>query len=884
MATNDISIGIKRVHPIDSHSLTSPQDSHTPTSSTGCIPPVKKLQLNTPFGIGSVTSEADLDKKTLLVQNEMLFQRLREYSFREEEYQRDRNRILETREKYDHNYNYIKSVWQTLNSDLNSLLSKFSVCSPLPIVNSTSQEDTHFDYDNDSYITSNILPIGKQDTFSFRSNVGHSYENIEDRICHITRLSRELVEKLLSTFNRQRDDSQSLIRQLSESSETFNVESTLREEVSKLQQENNRLLTQIQSLYNETSYAEEKSLNLEHQQVNLTDQLFEAREVSDSYKFELDRSISKVCKLEHRLGILLSKHTQEREIDTEQIILLRKESALMPTSEHRTNDDTLKNDNQEDYVYLAELRMRETDELLKMLTETKAELERHKIDGKILPEWEIKQTSSYKSLQTQYTLMCSSNIQLKNQCDELKRVLQTSKLQYTSLLDELLGKQARIKMEALDAIARIEQELALSRRDCDSLRLDYEGRTSSCEQALVSNRELDATITSLRNNLHQVKQDLNRYRKQSAESQNLADRLQEEKTNEREEFDLRSSSNLKEISELKDLVRELGNKLRDLEEEEGEVKDSRKFGTSNEIFELKNQIEDKNREISRKREDYDLRLHARTNTLKEEIAYLRQQLQSRKQEQELFMKEMEVTGQAYEDEQERVSKLLKQIKEKDDANFKLMSERIKANQVQKRIFEEREIIQKESRSLERELTSSHELNQRLIERDRKFEIAVANLERELEFKDQLIDNHKKKSMESTQNLQDTKFKLDEALRQMKEVERILFSKTAEYDEEYQKFRHMREDFTILTKKVDKQKKHQHHHFVTDEILMEEVKTYKAELTCPCCSQRKKDHILTKCFHVFCGECIKTRYETRQRKCPKCNANFGNNDWHKIYLS
>ena len=80
------------------------------------------------------------------------------------------------------------------------------------------------------------------------------------------------------------------------------------------------------------------------------------------------------------------------------------------------------------------------------------------------------------------------------------------------------------------------------------------------------------------------------------------------------------------------------------------------------------------------------------------------------------------------------------------------------------------------------------------------------MERELELKDQLIENHKKKSVESTQFLQDTKFKLDEALRQMKEVERILFSKTVEYDEEFQKFRRMKEDFNILSKKVDKQKK------------------------------------------------------------------------------
>ncbi|KAI6647462.1 E3 ubiquitin-protein ligase Bre1 [Oopsacas minuta] len=854
MASNDLLAGIKRCHPVDSRSLTSPQDSHTPTSSTGCIPPIKKLHLSTTFGISNVTSEADLDKKTLLVQNQMLMQRIREYSYREEEFQRDRLRIIDNREKYDHNYNYIKSVWQTLNSDLNSILYKFTVSNPLPLVNSTSQEDITSEYDNESYITANIFSISNQESNYFRSNVGHSYENIEEGLCHISRISRELVEKLVSTFNRQREHSQAIFRQLSESSRLMNFDSILGEELIKLQQENNRLLTQIQSLYNDASYAEEKSLNLEHQHNNLTDQLLETREFSENYRFELDRAISKICKLEHRLGILLSKHTQERDIDLDYSISLRKDSTSTPTSHSTTTDETsAKKEDQEDFRYLADSRLRETDELVKMLTETKAELERKKLEGKKLQDWEIKQSPTFKSLQTQYTLVCSANIHLKNQCEEHRKVLLTCKQQNSTLLNELLTKQARIKMEALDGISRLEQEIALSRRDCDSLRLDYEGRTSSCEQALVSNRELDATITSLRNNLHQVKQDLNRYRKQSAESQNLADRLQEEKTNEREEFDFLSSCNVKEISELKDSVRELGNKLRDLEEEEGEVKDIRKFGPASEIFELKHQIDDKNKELSKKREDYDQRLHIRTHTLKEEISYLRQQLQGRKQEQELFMKEMEVTGQAYEDEQERVSKLLKQIKEKDDANFKLMSERIKANQVQKRIFEEREMIQKEAKSLERELQSSRDLNQQLIDRDRKFELAVNGLEKELELKDQLVDNYKKKSLESTQYLQDTKFKLDEALRQMKEVEKILLSKTVEYDDEFQRCRRMKEELTIQSKKVDKQKKHQQYHAVTDEILMEEVKTYKAELTCPCCSQRKKDHILTKCFHVFCGD-------------------------------
>lgn len=47
---------------------------------------------------------------------------------------------------------------------------------------------------------------------------------------------------------------------------------------------------------------------------------------------------------------------------------------------------------------------------------------------------------------------------------------------------------------------------------------------------------------------------------------------------------------------------------------------------------------------------------------------------------------------------------------------------------------------------------------------------------------------------------------------------------------------------------------------------------------------RKDAVLVKCFHVFCLECLRTRYETRQRKCPKCNAGFGANDFHRLYLS
>lgn len=71
----------------------------------------------------------------------------------------------------------------------------------------------------------------------------------------------------------------------------------------------------------------------------------------------------------------------------------------------------------------------------------------------------------------------------------------------------------------------------------------------------------------------------------------------------------------------------------------------------------------------------------RIRQLEETCSTLQKQVANHKQEEEALLSEMEVTGQAFEDMQEQNSRLMQQLREKDDANFKLMSERIKSNQV-----------------------------------------------------------------------------------------------------------------------------------------------------------------------------------------------------------
>ncbi|KAJ2488629.1 E3 ubiquitin-protein ligase bre1 [Coemansia sp. RSA 2050] len=59
--------------------------------------------------------------------------------------------------------------------------------------------------------------------------------------------------------------------------------------------------------------------------------------------------------------------------------------------------------------------------------------------------------------------------------------------------------------------------------------------------------------------------------------------------------------------------------------------------------------------------------------------------------------------------------------------------------------------------------------------------------------------------------------------------------------------------------------------------------YKALLKCPTCQTNFKSHVLLRCMHVFCKQCIDLRIETRQRKCPSCSEPFGAKDVRQIYL-
>mmetsp|Transcript_32525 Transcript_32525/g.103720 ORF Transcript_32525/g.103720 Transcript_32525/m.103720 type:complete len:603 (-) Transcript_32525:166-1974(-) len=58
---------------------------------------------------------------------------------------------------------------------------------------------------------------------------------------------------------------------------------------------------------------------------------------------------------------------------------------------------------------------------------------------------------------------------------------------------------------------------------------------------------------------------------------------------------------------------------------------------------------------------------------------------------------------------------------------------------------------------------------------------------------------------------------------------------------------------------------------------------RAKITCLVCGDREKTTVLTRCFHVFCRECVQQTIANRSRKCPACSKTFGQTDVHDLFL-
>uniref|UniRef100_A0A8C8DQH4 E3 ubiquitin protein ligase n=1 Tax=Oryzias sinensis TaxID=183150 RepID=A0A8C8DQH4_9TELE len=597
---------------------------------------------------------------------------------------------------------------------------------------------------------------------------------------------------------------------------------------------------------------------------------------------------------------------------------------------------------------LANSRMAELEKLQAELQEAVRESEKLKMDLRNIPEEVVKETLEYKCLQSQFSLLYNESLGVKTQLDEARALLLTAKNAHLRQIEHMESDELSLQKKLRTEVIQLEDTLAQVRKEYEMLRIEFEQNLAANEQAGPINREMRHLISSLQNHNLQLKGDVQRYKRKLRETQMEINKLrcqsgetgvltleeatsdavevkkeedddQEEEEERRKELErqrarererereaererekererdrqrsdelkrkdsdtlkMKAQESQKEMKLLLDMYKSAPKEQRDKVQL---MAAERKSKAEVEDFRMRvRELEERERKESKKLADEDALRKIRV--AEETIEHLQKKLAATKQEEEALLSEMDVTGQAFEDMQEQNSRLLQQLREKDDANFKLMSERIKSNQIYKLLKEEKEELADQVLTFKTQVDAQLLVVQKLEEKEGVLQSTLAALEKELGVRIQALELNKRKAVEAAQLAEDLKVQLEHTQAKLKEIQVSVAENRTARERESSNLKRAQEDLSRLRRKLEKQKKVEVYSDA-DEILQEEINQYKAKLRCPCCNTRDKETVLTKCFHVFCYECLKMRYDTRQRKCPKCNCAFGANDFHRIYIT
>ncbi|XP_058840324.1 E3 ubiquitin-protein ligase Bre1-like isoform X1 [Topomyia yanbarensis] len=781
----------------------------TTGSGGGAPPPIKKVHFE-PHLIGPISTLEEMDIKVLQFQNKKLAQRI-EQRVRCEAELRQRIEQLEKRQTQDDAVlNVVNRYWNQLNEDIRVLLQRFDAETADESENKNENEVT----------TSFLMQLSTWDK-----------EELDDKLANRVQVSKRAVAKIVQVFDRLMQRNEKITLAMKGESEdpdaqVPDIDETLRQSYTEVMAENRNLLTQNTLLHEKFHTISLKMSEIQDMLNGKDTESAELKNQIDDLQYELEKVRCRNDKLENHLAEAIEKLKAYHQLHGDISSSDKDKHSSSTTSSAKGGSMTSVaaqhlEDLQkelEEYKELANNRLQELDKLHLQHREALKEVEKLKMDIRQLPESVIVETTEYKCLQSQFSVLYNESMQIKTLLDENRNQLQTSKNQHLRQIEMMESEELIAQKRVRSDMIQMEDVLSQIRKEYEMLRIEFEQNMAANEQTAPINREMRHLITSLQNHNGQLKGEVQRYKKKykevSADNAKLRKELEEvtlklTTLQEQQQADIKkeseqsaAASGIKEepgacdgLSSVKDensddpslgalksesgeegdgcdpngvkkeeigpdgkpikveapgtpkgdkdqraksaesdLVRDLRNQIKKALNDQKEMKllldmykgvskeqrdkvqlmaSEKKKGA--EIEDLKNQmkkLQESKREDRKKLADEEaLR---KIKQLEEQKYELQKQVQNQKQpdsawsggyrpfvgshvEEEALLNEMEVTGQAFEDMQEQNSRLIQQLREKDDANFKLMSDRIKANQMHKLLREEKQVLEDQVR-------------------------------------------------------------------------------------------------------------------------------------------------------------------------------------------
>ncbi|CAD5210383.1 unnamed protein product [Bursaphelenchus okinawaensis] len=646
-------------------------------------------------------------------------------------------------------------------------------------------------------------------------------------------------DKILSVLAKKDKEDVSMDEEISQTSTDLNndhvkeIDPLLRQELSEALAENKRLEAQVLLLTTEkTKYAHALALKKDEKEVtestkdNLKSQLEDA-------KFELTKSISKEEKLES------------------QIIELKRQLDLAKVSP--VKDDKDKEDKSKPEGEATQMSSKEVEEL-------QAEVE-------VQTELAEKRLTELNALNTQNQELAAKIVELNNAI----KFLPTSVIQGSPDFIVLTLKYTNLVEEA----KRVDRDNAILKNHIIELRQSYDAQVADLKSEFTIGMErLRENCTVMSSELLSVKKECTLMElefKQKYES----DALEARNYKEMKRYLVSLNGELKRKTEESDRHRK---ELKKLREDLDKVKKETDIKPKIEHIEIKAEPIKEEPPQTPEGERYKKEI----NRLTKQNEKLQKQIDSYANSEQGLMSEIENTATAVEELMSQNTALTERITEQEEACIKMVKDALQNESICRTYKQGLEVLEQKLKTVESARdTLSFELQQH-AEKSEVCKQTATLLESSTRRLNEAYENSRQSLVNLNVELSELKIRHEKQSAELQDLKQQLKEKVQKMEGSRTKINRLKEEKSVLKKKLHRAKQAADcENF--DELLMEENKMLRESLACPSCKTGDKNTVLTKCFHVFCMECVKKRYDGRSRKCPKCNAAFGANDFHRIYI-
>ncbi|CAH8541481.1 unnamed protein product [Heterobilharzia americana] len=215
----------------------------------------------------------------------------------------------------------------------------------------------------------------------------------------------------------------------------------------------------------------------------------------------------------------------------------------------------------------------------------------------------------------------------------------------------------------------------------------------------------------------------------------------------------------------------------------------------------------------------------KSQSTEEQLKLHQQRLADAKQQEDVVLKEMEITVQAFEDVQEQNVRLVKTLREKDDAHLKLMAERMKTAQLARLLKEDKQLLEEQIRLMQAKIEALNRAVLKQEEKERLLLTNLATLEKEASARQKSQEAYKRKALESQQVSEDLRVTVQKYQSQLKDAQTTVQEKASAFERVSFGHQRLQEELVTVRRKYERLRKIEQSHNA-DEFLLAEIQDYK----------------------------------------------------------